>query len=290
MTRLAGALAVIAAALAAAAAAPPSLASQPRPRVVVALLPASTPGESLGGMLATFAAQPGLRAIGLLSANVGDYDQRQALLDITQSARVPRVDYSPQAPPPLTLNPAGTVAAWPAIVRRARGPRADIEPGLLASQIPGGAAYASAGTKPGPDAVIAAGRSGRVAALSLGSAARLPDRVGRLLASHGLVVVDLPAGPRGVSELRALLDRRPASELLIALQQPPASPPNGAASPLLLAAGVTSLGPRAGALTSATTRTDHSSRSPATHCTAASMLRRASGRLCRSSNPSSACP
>ncbi|MGA2470718.1 MAG: hypothetical protein ABSG64_08515 [Solirubrobacteraceae bacterium] len=253
MRHLTGALATLATVLATASPAPAAAAT---PRVLVAVLAPQPASEPVAAMLETFAAEPGLHAIGLLNMSVGDYNEQQALLDITQSARVPRLDYSPQAPPELTVSAGGTVEAWSVVLRRARSADADLEPGLLASLLRHGGAYASGGRTPGSDAVIAADRQGRVAQLSLGSARSLVGRVDALLRAHALVVVDLPRGALGARQLGELLATRPPSELLIALERPPATSPRATTPPTLLALAVAGLGSRPAALTSATTRTN----------------------------------
>ncbi|HUB75807.1 MAG TPA: hypothetical protein VL977_02060, partial [Solirubrobacteraceae bacterium] len=67
---------------------------------------------------------------------------------------------------------------------------------------------------------------------------------------HLLVVADLPSA----GALRELAASRPRTELLLALERPPATRPSAQRAPLLLALGAGGLG--RGALTSATTRID----------------------------------
>ena len=131
------------------------------PRVLIALVGLGAGAPARASLLGRFAADPRLAAFGLLGASLGNYNELQTLLDITQSARVPFVDYTPRSPAPLTLEANGTVLGWPAELKRARGADASIEPGLLASQIPGGSAYAAIGAKPGIDALLAADRRRR---------------------------------------------------------------------------------------------------------------------------------
>ena len=212
------------AAVAAAAASPAGSArvSTPRPTALILFLPGAT-SEQLASV-------PSL-STGIMSAAQGTYTTTQLALDISQGARVSTSAYSPQHPPTLALRASGAgaiVAGWQAALRRAHGAPQVLEPGLLASQIPGGAGYAGiAGAGSGYlDGIAAAGRGGRIAALSLGSAATLPARIAALTARKQLVVADLPAGAGGLSELRALSAARPAGELEIVVQRAPDAPGN----------------------------------------------------------------
>jgi hypothetical protein len=167
------------------------------------------------------AAVPGL-SLGVLSATQGRYERAQLLLDLTQGARVSSSIYATSAPPPLALRGTGAgvaVLGWAAARRRAADVPQLLTPGLLAGSVPGGGAYAGTTLADGLDGVLAADRSGRIAAVSTGSPATLPARIAALLASRRLVVADLPGGPVGLAELRALAAGRPAGELLLALQR-----------------------------------------------------------------------
>jgi hypothetical protein len=193
-------------------------------------------------------------SIGILSATQGTYNADQMLLDMTQGARVSYSAYSPAYPPSLSsldlyltaehgLPASAHISSWPAALRRAQGAPQLLEPGLLATSIPGGAAYAapyfsnlpSSGTieieiaKPvtSPATVdwpLAANRSGRIAALSFGSSDTLLFRIGKLRATHKLVVADLPQGASGYSDLRSLTAGRSPRELLVVVQSAPNLP------------------------------------------------------------------
>jgi hypothetical protein len=206
--------------------APAAAAARPMRSVVVAFVPS---GDGLAG-LHDGAAQ----AIGLMTGSVGNFDAEQTWLDITQGARVPGVDYSPRRVGALSLAGVAPVRGWRAVQRRAASADAAIEPGLLASAIPGGAAFV--GGAQGEMWLLAADRAGRV---NRGAS------VARELAAHHLVVVELAS----VAELRALLARRVAGELVVAI----ARPPYRVGAPLLLPIGVSGLG--RGALSSGATRT-----------------------------------
>ncbi|TML28010.1 MAG: hypothetical protein E6G30_06385 [Actinobacteria bacterium] len=176
-------------------------------------------------LLRALAARPVLD-VGLMSATQGNYSPEQELLDITQGIRVSPTAYRPPLPGPLSLVPAGAggrIAGWAADVRRARRAPATIRPGLLASSIPGRAAYVGSDAASGLDAAAAADRHGRVALVSRGPPATVVARTRAALASSHFVVVDLP-GPRtrALAELDALLAARAPRELLIATQAPPA--------------------------------------------------------------------
>lgn len=183
---------------------------------------------------------------GLLSATQGSYTTSQLLLDITQGARVSYSSYSPQHPPVLSLV-GGQVRPWSRVLARAHGAPQILEPGLLAASIPGGAAYAGITAQSSEDGAAGADRTGHVATVSLGPAATLPARIARLRSLRHLVIADLPAGPAGYADLRALSAARPPGELLIALPRVGPAPGNE-----LLWVGLAGLG--AGhALTSQTT-------------------------------------
>jgi hypothetical protein len=176
------------------------------------------------------------------------------LLDLTQGARVSYSAYNPEHPPNLSsleldmatehgLPASAHIPTWPAALRRAQGAPQLLKPGLLATSIPGGAAYAapyfshlpSSGTveveidKPvtSPATVdwpLAANRFGRIAAFSFGSSETLLARIDKLRATHSLVVADLPQGASGYSDLRLLSATRSPRELLIVVQSAPNLP------------------------------------------------------------------
>jgi hypothetical protein len=214
------------------------------PAAVILFLPGASSQE--------LASVPSL-STGILSAAQGSYTTAQLLLDITQGARVSASAYNPARPPALSLRAHGAgavVEPWRAVLARAHGAPQTLEPGLLASQIPGGGGYAGtsgyvrnsgasdtvgerspnrAADAAGPsdvDGVAAADQNGKVAALSLGSAATLPARIAALSAHRSLVVADLPAGASGLSDLRSLTATRPAGTLEIVVQRAPDLPGN----------------------------------------------------------------
>ncbi|MCW3006021.1 MAG: hypothetical protein JWP17_647, partial [Solirubrobacterales bacterium] len=93
-------------------------------------------------------------SVALLGATQGRYRQLQALLDLSQGARTSLAAYDPPEPPPLGVLPDGTILGWSAAVARAQAAPAPIEPGLLGSSVPGGAAYVAVASAP-RDAAIA---------------------------------------------------------------------------------------------------------------------------------------
>ncbi len=160
-------------------------------------------------------------SVGIMSATQGGYSSEQMLLDIGQGARIAASAYRSPAPL-LSLRPSAATAAidgWQAAVGRAEAAPQLLRPGLLASRIPGGAAYAGLSGDEHLDAIAASDRAGRVAAVSLGSAATLRARVSALGATRRLVVCDLPAGAAGLEDLRALSDSRRAGELLVVVER-----------------------------------------------------------------------
>jgi len=213
-------------------------------------------------------------SVGIMSASQGTYSPGQLQLDISQGARIASSAYRTPVPPPLSLV-GDRVSGWRATRARASAAPQELTPGLLASSILGGAAYAAStggsellragpGGPPGVASratsnprsayVLSADRTGHVAEVSTGEAVTLPARVGALARRHALVVADLTAGPQGIDQLRALLAHRPPSELVLAVQRLPA----GERGQLLWlgAAGLPGTGRRAlrRELTSATTQ------------------------------------
>lgn len=180
-------------------------------------------GESAAGSLEPLLASiPGM-SVALLSATQGGaYEARQLLLDVSQGARVDSVDYARAAAPPLALATSdgeGRIVGWRAVLRRAGRVAGELEPGLLATAA-GGAGYVGEPAGGQPDAPLAAQRSGKVAAVSLGSPTTL---VGRLLALSGrmrLVVADLDARS-GARQLRTIAAARRPGELIVVLERAP---------------------------------------------------------------------
>lgn len=174
---------------------------------------------------------------GILSATQGAYTTAQFVLDMTQGARVSNSSYKPSKPPTLSLSTVGAgpsngfaggqrfasgqIQPWGSVRKRAAAAPQLLSPGLLGAQIPHGGAYVGPG---GADGALAADRDGRVAAVSLGSAATLLARVAALLTAHRLVVADLPSGTSGYADLRTLAAARPANELLVVLERPSDEP------------------------------------------------------------------
>ncbi|HEY2201920.1 MAG TPA: hypothetical protein VGH56_08525, partial [Solirubrobacteraceae bacterium] len=225
------------------------------------------------------AAVPTLSA-SILSATQGSYTTAQLVLDITQGARVSNSSYAPAQPPFLSLPgavqaasagasqpssltkkagdgsaTASQVQGWATVLARARSAPQLLDPGLLAAQVPGGGAYVPADGVEAVDGILAADRSGHVAAV-LGSSGTTLDSIDRLRARHRLIVADLPASSAGYADLRALADSRPPGELLIVVQRPAGQPNNrtaGQAGHELLWVAVAGIGPGGHTLTSQTT-------------------------------------
>jgi hypothetical protein len=163
-------------------------------------------------------------SVGIMSATQGEYSSAQFLLDITQGARISSSDYSTPKAPALEVIPAGSaavVAGWQAAVSRAESAPQLLRPGLLASQLPGGGAYAGVDGTDAIDGVLAADTHGRIAAFSLGTRQTLLARTVALSVHHSMVVADLPAGNEGLSDLRELSGTRRAGELLVTIQRAP---------------------------------------------------------------------
>jgi hypothetical protein len=163
-------------------------------------------------------------SVGIMSASQGQYSSEQFLLDVTQGARVATSAYPEPNPPPLSLRIRGGSAAvegWAGATRRAGQAPQLLRPGLLASQIPGGAGYVGVSGDEDIDGLLAADAHGQIAAASLGSASTLLPRLQAMRHGRQLVIADLPAGAIGIADLRGLSASREAGELLIVLQRVP---------------------------------------------------------------------
>ncbi|HEX3434870.1 MAG TPA: hypothetical protein VHT25_12515 [Solirubrobacteraceae bacterium] len=187
--------------------------------------PAATGGSVLlafvGATERPLSAVRGL-SIGIMSATQGAYTRRQMLLDIGQGARVAASAYDPTRPPSLSLRLSGAgtlVAGWQSAQRRAEDAPQLLQPGLLASQAPGGAGYASVSGVDTLDGVAAADRRGNIGAFSPGVPATLLRRIAELQSARRLVVADLPNGAAGVADVRALVAARRPADLLIFIQR-----------------------------------------------------------------------
>jgi hypothetical protein len=233
-----------------------------------------SPGQPLAGRSEGEVVENELAAVptlstSILSATQGSYTTAQLVLDITQGARVSGSSYEPSSPPFLSLpvSPraagasqratASQVQGWAAVLERAHSAPQVLEPGLLAAQIPGGGAYVPADGVEAVDGVLAAGRNGHLAAV-LGSSATTLAGIAQLRLQHRLIVADLPTGPAGYADLRALAASRPAGELLVVIQRPVDEPNNrtaGQAGHELLWVAIAGLG-GGRTLTSQTTNQD----------------------------------
>jgi hypothetical protein len=144
-------------------------AGQPRPTALLLFLPSNS--DTIERELSSI---PTLSS-GLMSATQGTYTPAQMLLDITQGARVSYSAYTPSLPPAMSLAANAQIANWPQALQRARGAPQILQPGLLATAIPGGVAYLGGAGSPGShlDAIAAADRTGHLAAVSLGPAVSL---------------------------------------------------------------------------------------------------------------------
>jgi hypothetical protein len=220
-------------------------------RAVLAFLPRGGEGNP-DLVLRRLAARPQL-ALGLVSATQGRYTPAQTMLDITAGSRTSVTVYEPRVPPPLELvlagDGSGFVFGWQRVLERAGTAPAEISPGLLASLIPGGAAYAGVDGRTHIEAVAAADRAGDIAAVSLGPAADLGERVRGLLRDHRFVVAGLPTAAKGDAVLDELLRDRARGDLLIVVETPPR-----ATVPQLLPAGAVVVQGASGLLSSPTTR------------------------------------
>jgi hypothetical protein len=137
-------------------------------------------------------------------------------------------------------------------VRRARSAPAEIQPGLLASSIPGGAGYVGVGRRARHvEALVAADRRGDVAEVSLGLSTDVTERVLDVAARRRLVVAALSLGSDADRTVDELIARRGPDDLLLVIRTPPRSQ-----AAQLLPTGAAGLGDAPGLLRSRTTRRD----------------------------------
>ena len=173
-------------------------------------------------------AEIGQLSVGLSSVTQGSYRREQALLDISQGARVSRSTYDPSEVPPVGLarmvGGGGVVEGWDAIIDRAETAPQTIEPGLLASSIPGGAAYVGDATKLQETVIPATDRIGYVASLALADTTDTARRAINESHDYRFVVVSTSPGRNGIRELRQILHLRRPGQLVIATQTPPLDP------------------------------------------------------------------
>lgn len=174
-----------------------------------------------------FAEIPSL-SVGLTSSTQGSYRREQALLDISQGARVSRSTYDPKEVPPVGLarmvGGGGVVEGWDAILERAETAPQTIEPGLLASSIPGGAAYVGDATKLQETVIPATNELGYVSSLALADTSDTAHRAIRESYRYRYVVVATSPGRNGMRELEQILNNRRPGQLVIATQTPPTDP------------------------------------------------------------------
>ena len=186
-------------------------------------------------------------ALGLMSATQGPYTVRQTLLDMSAGNRTSKSTYEPSGIPFLGMQSVGgewRIEGWGRALERAETAYADVNIGLLAEEM-GGAAFVA--VEPAVEGVLAADRTGDVAAASFGPRSTLVDRVRRVAGRHRLVVTVLP----GTRELDAALRRRPDGELWMVIRRPPRT-----RSAQLLPTGIAGLARNPSMLRSSTTHRD----------------------------------
>jgi hypothetical protein len=220
--------------------------AEARPRAAVAFLPFDSDPAPL---LEQLAARPGM-AIGLTSPTVGGFRPAQMALDMSQGARIPTRLYDDDIPPLRLVR--DRLANWELVRARARDAPGDLVPGLLGQTVEDAgmrAGYAGIGRRGNLGAIVAADKGGRVALITLGSAADLPRRAIAAWNDAALLVVDLPRGAVGLRTLDGLLRARAPDDLVYVVRAPEGEKLR------LLASGVAAPGVR-GLLRSDTTRRD----------------------------------
>ncbi|MDQ1403128.1 MAG: hypothetical protein QOG03_1444 [Actinomycetota bacterium] len=176
-------------------------------------------------------------AIGLLSTDLGSYDRRQALLDMSQGTRQPRSLYGTARPTVSypSVDGPGCLGGWDALVGNARRASVTLVPGLLAGSVPGGGAFVGTGPPGGLSSsvsILAADTRGCVADVSLGAVDDLTARTQAAALHHRLVVVGLPSGRPGWDAVSSLAAAQGPKQLLIVTQLPPKVEESRLRSPL----------------------------------------------------------
>lgn len=246
-----GSLCLVAAAVAAVAS-PAASAESSGGRALLVLVPADRerPGEFHERFTARLDSLPGV-AMGLLSATQGSYSRDQALLDIGQGTRVSRSTYDPPEVPRVELIPSQAGArldGWEAILERAATAPQSIEPGLLASAIPGGAALITTEGASPDTAFPAADREGNIASLRRVAARAIGRGVELAPAGRDLGVIVTAPGEAGLRQLEGMFRDRDTGDLIVGIEVPPSQ----TLFPLL-GIGVAGLPTGDGGLTSRTT-------------------------------------
>jgi hypothetical protein len=211
-------------------AASPAAAPQDQPRVTIAMLPSSTTVEELS------AAVPDA-ATAVLSAGIGIVPASQTYLDIGQGARLASSLYPEFVPPLYVTGNRVSALRWREVRDRAADAPADIEPGLLASELKSAGVPIAARPLAGSPALIAVDEYGRVRRTSQCESGECTG-----VSVTSVTLAELPG-------LAARATERP-DDLLIALERPPADRE-------LLAVGIAGAGfSGGGTLTSQSTRMD----------------------------------
>src|ERR1019366_7117874 len=122
-------------------------------------------GHGLGQPGSLFDRAAGARhRTGRSHRNIGLHHGRDACAQLASARPGPALSWRRFAAP-------GTIEGWSKALARADAAPQLLSPGLLASQIPGGAAYVGIDGAGSPGAAVAADRGGRVAAVSIGAPA-----------------------------------------------------------------------------------------------------------------------
>jgi hypothetical protein len=226
-------------------------AAEPPARVAILFLP--SPARAIKGkpFIQRVGEIPQLTALGFVSASQGKYSPEQVLLDFGAGSRVQTSLYEGDLPARLVLED-DRISGWEKVVERADTPPADVEPGTLAQAVRDGGgvvAYAGIRGSGNREAIVAAGRDGRVDRVALSPSAGVGREALRISRTASLTIVKLPPGGNGRRALRTVLGARRPADLVLVVQGPNAVPRR------LLAAGAAGL--EGGEdLRSASTRTD----------------------------------
>jgi hypothetical protein len=207
-------------------------------RAAIVFMPGPAPNADFT-TLERFAAVGGFD-LGFMSSIQGSYTPEQTLLDISAGTRVWTSLYEGELDTPMTLvtgGKGGTIRGWERARRRADSPPADVVPGTLAQLAApfGGVAYVGMKGRSNREAIVAAGRAGRVAHVMLADRRAVAARAATAWRRYRLLVARIPGGRDGQSALATLERARSPGDLLIVVQAP------GALARRLLAIGAAGL-------------------------------------------------
>jgi hypothetical protein len=191
-------------------------------RVLIAFIPTQPAPKSP----LLFALEQRNFAFGFTSPSIGSYSKRQMLLDMSAGTRIANNAYGrPIGRLDLVYGPnGGRILGWFYDRKRAEDAPGDVLPGVFVS------ALESAGHRVGysgvlgfeqTEAIVAAGRTGEVDGVSLGTIGTFAQRTLDLWRQSDVVVARFPGDERGLEALDQILAARQPGDLVYAMRAPP---------------------------------------------------------------------